>query len=85
MQWAALGLTVVSAQAHLVNAGEIKVWTTGAIAAVLTDVGPQFERTTPVSAIVERPLSGANKDCLGSEAEISLVRERPEAVIPVLT
>ncbi|SRR6266571_2260329 len=43
---AGLGLTVLFTQADLANAAEIKVWTARAIATVLAEVGPQFERTT---------------------------------------
>jgi len=43
---AGLGLTVLFAQADCANAAEIKVWTARAIATVLAEVGPQFERTT---------------------------------------
>jgi molybdate transport system substrate-binding protein len=43
---AGLGLAVLSAQANLAHAAEIKVWTARAIATVLADVGPQFERAT---------------------------------------
>ena len=43
---AGLGLAVLFAQADFANAAEIKVWTARAIATVLAEVGPQFERTT---------------------------------------
>ena len=43
---AGLGLTVFATQAELANAAEIKIWTARAIATVLAEVGPQFERTT---------------------------------------
>jgi molybdate transport system substrate-binding protein len=43
---AVLGLAVVSAGPGLANAAEIKVWTARALATVLAEVGPQFERTT---------------------------------------
>ena len=41
-----LGLTVLLAQASPVTAAEIKIWTARALATVLAEVGPQFERTT---------------------------------------
>jgi hypothetical protein len=41
-----LGLTVLLAQAGPVAAAEIKIWTARALATVLADVGPQFERAT---------------------------------------
>jgi hypothetical protein len=41
---AGLGLTVLSAQADLAHAAEIKVWTARAIATVLAEVGPQLAR-----------------------------------------
>ena len=43
---AGLGLAGLFAQADFANAAEIKVWTARAIATVLAEVGPQFERTT---------------------------------------
>ncbi|SRR5581483_4924064 len=43
---AALGLIVLSTQANVANAAEIKVWSARAIATVLAEVGPEFERTT---------------------------------------
>jgi molybdate transport system substrate-binding protein len=42
----ALALTFILAQPVTPDAAEIKVWTARAIATVLTEVGPQFERTT---------------------------------------
>jgi len=41
-----LGLALFCAQADLVRAAEIKVWTARAIATVLAEVGPEFERQT---------------------------------------
>jgi len=41
-----LALALVLALAGPANADEIKVWTTRALATVLAEVGPQFERTT---------------------------------------
>jgi molybdate transport system substrate-binding protein len=43
---AGLGLAVLLAHANLAKAVEIEVWTARAIATVLAEVGPQFERTT---------------------------------------
>jgi molybdate transport system substrate-binding protein len=43
---AGLGFTVLLAQVDFANAAEIKVWTARAIATVLAEVGPQFERAT---------------------------------------
>lgn len=43
---AAAALTVALAQPPIVHAAEIKVWTARAIATVLAEIGPQFERTT---------------------------------------
>ena len=42
----AVGLTFILAQPVIANAAEIKVWTARAIATVLAEIGPQFERTT---------------------------------------
>src|SRR3989442_6741032 len=42
----AVALTFILAQPVIANAAEIKVWTARAIATVLAEVGPQFERTT---------------------------------------
>ena len=42
----AVALTFILAQPVTADAAEIKVWTARAIATVLTEVGPQFERTT---------------------------------------
>jgi len=42
----ALALTLVLAQPLIANAAEIKVWTARALATVLAEIGPQFERTT---------------------------------------
>ena len=43
---AAAALTFTLAQPVAVHAAEIKIWTARAIATVLADIGPQFERTT---------------------------------------
>jgi len=42
----AVALTMTLAQPGIANAAEIKVWTARAIATVLAETGPQFERTT---------------------------------------
>src|SRR5512132_2889179 len=42
----AIVLTFILAQPVIANAAEIKVWTARAIATVLAEIGPQFERTT---------------------------------------
>src|SRR6266571_2063538 len=42
----ALALTLVLAQPVIANSAEIKVWTARALATVLAEIGPQFERTT---------------------------------------
>jgi len=54
---AGLGLTILFAQADLANAAEIKVWTARAIATVLAEVGPQFERTTGHKLTISTDLS----------------------------
>ncbi len=56
---AGLGLAVLFAQADLANAAEIKVWTARAIATVLAEVGPQFERTTGHKLTISTDLSPA--------------------------
>ena len=56
---AGLGLAVLFAQADLANAAEIKVWTARAIATVLAEVGPQFERTTGHKLTISTDLSSA--------------------------
>jgi molybdate transport system substrate-binding protein len=43
---AAVALTLTFAQPGVANAAEIHVWTARAIATVLAEIGPQFERTT---------------------------------------
>ena len=43
---AAVALTLSLAQPGIANAAEIHVWTARAIATVLAEIGPQFERTT---------------------------------------
>ena len=43
---ARLGLAILLAHVHLANAGEIEVWTARAIATVLAETAPQFERAT---------------------------------------
>jgi molybdate transport system substrate-binding protein len=43
---AAVTLTLSLAQSGIANAAEIHVWTARAIATVLAEIGPQFERTT---------------------------------------
>ena len=43
---AAVALTLSLAQPGRANAAEIHVWTARAIATVLAEIGPQFERTT---------------------------------------
>ena len=42
----AVALTFILTQPVIANAAEIKVWTARAIATVLAEIGPQFERTT---------------------------------------
>jgi molybdate transport system substrate-binding protein len=42
----AIALTFILAQPVIANAAEIKVWAARAIATVLAEIGPQFERTT---------------------------------------
>ena len=42
----AVALALILAQPVIANAAEIKVWTARAIATVLAEIGPQFERTT---------------------------------------
>ena len=42
----AIALTFILAQPVIAHAAEIKVWTARAIATVLAEIGPQFERTT---------------------------------------
>jgi molybdate transport system substrate-binding protein len=41
-----LALTVLLAQSNFAKAAEIKVWTARAVATVLAEIGPQFERAT---------------------------------------
>ena len=43
---AGLGLAAFLAQPHFATAAEINLWTARALATVLAEVGPQFERTT---------------------------------------
>jgi len=43
---AAVALTFILVQPTVANAAEVQVWTARAIATVLAEIGPQFERTT---------------------------------------
>jgi len=56
---AGLGLAVLFAQADLANAAEINAWTARAIATVLAEVGPQFERTTGHKLTISTDISTA--------------------------
>jgi molybdate transport system substrate-binding protein len=49
---AAVTLTLLLAQPDIANAAEIHVWTARAIATVLAEIGPQFERATGHSLTV---------------------------------
>jgi len=51
-----LGLAVFCAQADLARAAEVKVWTARAIATVLVEVGPEFERQTGHSLTITTDL-----------------------------
>ena len=42
----AVVLTCILAQSAVANAAEVKVWTARAIATLLAEIGPQFERAT---------------------------------------
>ncbi len=55
----AVALTFILAQPVIANAAEIKVWTARAIATVLAEVGPQFERTTGHKLTISTDLSSA--------------------------
>jgi molybdate transport system substrate-binding protein len=57
--FAGLGLAVICAQAGLTGAAEIKVWTARAIATVLAEVGPEFERTSGHELAIVSDLSPA--------------------------
>ena len=46
MSTAAVALAIVLAHPVVANAAEIRVWTSRAIATVLAEIGPQFERAT---------------------------------------
>lgn len=54
-----LGLVVFCAQADSARAAEIKVWTARAIATVLAEVGPDFERQTGHTLSIASDLSTA--------------------------
>jgi molybdate transport system substrate-binding protein len=54
-----LGLMVLLVPADPANAAEIKVWTARAIATVLAEVSPQFERTTGHKLIISSDLPTA--------------------------
>jgi molybdate transport system substrate-binding protein len=54
-----VALTVIFAQPVFVNAAELKVWTSRAIATVLTEIGPQFERATGHKLIISSDLPPA--------------------------
>ena len=55
----AISLTFILAQPVLASAGEIKVWTARAIATVLAEIGPQFERETGHKLIISSDLPTA--------------------------
>jgi molybdate transport system substrate-binding protein len=55
----ACALTLVLAQPAVASAGEIRVWASRAIATVLAEIGPQFERTTGHTLIVTSDLPPA--------------------------
>jgi molybdate transport system substrate-binding protein len=55
----AVALTFIFAQPVFVNAAEIKVWTSRAIATVLTEIGPQFEQATGHKLIISSDLPPA--------------------------
>ena len=55
----AVALAFILAQPVIANAAEIKVWTARAIATVLAEVGPQFERTTGHKLTISTDLSSA--------------------------
>src|SRR5258708_20513651 len=53
----AVALAFILAQPVIANAAEIKVWTARAIATVLAEAGPQFERTTGHKLTISTDLS----------------------------
>lgn len=55
----AVALTFILAQPVFANAAEIKVWTARAIATVLAEIGPQFERATGHKLIISSDLPTA--------------------------
>lgn len=54
-----LALTLILADPVITDAAEIKVWTSRAIATVLAEIGPQFERTTGHKLVVSSDLPDA--------------------------
>lgn len=59
MSTAVLTLTFILAHPVITAAAEIKVWTSRAIATVLAEIGPQFERTTGHKLVVSSDLPDA--------------------------
>src|SRR5215208_4292954 len=55
----AIALTFILAQPVIANAAEIRVWAARAIATVLAEIGPQFERATGHKLIISSDLPAA--------------------------
>jgi molybdate transport system substrate-binding protein len=76
---AGLWLTVLFSQADTASAVEIKVWTARAIATVLAEVGPQFERTTGHKLVIssDLPTSFARRANAGEPFDILISGSSP--------
>jgi molybdate transport system substrate-binding protein len=76
---AGLGFTVLLAQAGPGNTAEIKIWTARAIATVLAEVGPQFERTTGHKLIIssDLPTAFARRANAGEQFDILISGSSP--------
>jgi molybdate transport system substrate-binding protein len=57
LRMAAVGGAVLAARADAARAAELKVWTARALATVLAELGPQFEKTTGHHLVVTADLS----------------------------
>jgi molybdate transport system substrate-binding protein len=76
---AGLGLTVLLTQADTASAAEIKVWTARAIATVLAEVGPQFERATGHKLVIssDLPASFARRAAAGEQFDVLISGSSP--------
>ncbi len=70
---AVVALTFLLAQPVITNASEIKVWTARAMATVLAEIGPQFERETghKLNIVSDLPAAFMRRANAGEQFDIS--------------